>query len=400
MMAILLKIIFWSCTLAVAHSYVLYPLLLKLLTTGKTLKLPPFYSDAETPDVIVLMAAYNEIAVIRQKLESLLALDYPTDKITIMIGSDNSTDGTNEMVAAYAEKFPRIQFYPFTDRNGKPRIINRLVDQVCKEIKLSDELMFLMTDASVMLAPLTLKRLVRHLRDPQLALVDTNLQTTGLATEGISYSENQYLSGEVLLKYRESLLWQRMIGPFGGCYLMRSSYYQKVPERFLVDDFYIAMKVFEQGGGAINDLEAHCYESVSDEMSEEYRRKVRIGAGNYQNLQNFRHLLWSPIYPLGFAFFSHKVLRWKGPFFIIFALISSSILAVRGYSFFKVLVILQIIVWIGIPALDIMLRKLGIHIRIFRHLRYFVFMNIALLHGFKNYLHGIQTSIWQPTKRS
>ena len=299
------------------HTYVLYPLLLKILARGKSLPKHNYYPEADCPKVVVLMAAYNEAAVIAQKLESLQASNYPSDKITILIGSDNSTDGTNEIIQKIADQDPRIQLHAFTERNGKPRIINRLVEALEKEIPLTSDLLFLMTDASVMLLPDTLRNLVRHMRDPKIALVDTHLQSQPAGEAGIAVSEGQYVSGEVMLKHRESLLWQRMIGPFGGCYLLRSNFYALVPPKFLVDDFYIAMKVFERGGGAINDLAAKCYETSSDEISEEYRRKARIGAGNFQNLQTFRHLLWSGDRPLAFAFTSHKILRWKGPFFII-----------------------------------------------------------------------------------
>ncbi len=346
------------------------------------------------------MAAYNEAAVIAQKLESLQALDYPSDKITILIGSDNSTDGTNEIIQKIADQDPRIQLHAFTERNGKPRIINRLVEALEKEIPLTSDLLFLMTDASVMLLPDTLRNLVRHMRDPKIALVDTHLQSQPAGEAGIAVSEGQYVSGEVMLKHRESLLWQRMIGPFGGCYLLRSNFYAPVPPKFLVDDFYIAMKVFERGGGAINDLAAKCYETSSDEISEEYRRKARIGAGNFQNLQTFRHLLWSGDRPLAFAFTSHKILRWKGPFFIIFAFLSSAILGLTGNLFYLGLLLIQIAVWIVLPLVDLILWKLNVHLKPLRNLRYFVFMNLALLNGFFKYLNGIKTNVWQPTKRA
>ncbi len=382
------------------HTYVLYPLLLKVLARGKVLPVHSYYAAADAPEVIVLMAAYNEATVIAQKLESLQALDYPSDKIKILIGSDNSTDGTNEIIRKFAASDPRIQLHAFTERNGKPRIINRLVAAVQKAQPLRPDLVFLMTDASVMLFPDTLRNLVRHLRDSKIALVDTHFQSKPAGDAGIAVSEGQYVSGEVMLKHRESLLWQRMIGPFGGCYLLRSSYYAPVPPKFLVDDFYIALKVFEQGGGAINDLDARCYETSSDEISEEYRRKARIGAGNFQNLQTFKHLLWSGDGPLAFAFTSHKILRWKGPFFIIFAFLSSAILAMIGNLFYLALLLIQTGVWIILPLLDLILWKFNIHLKPLRNLRYFVFMNLALLNGFFKYLNGIKTNVWQPTKRN
>jgi len=370
------------------------------MAKGKVLPIPAYYPAEECPEVIVLMAAYNEEAVIEQKLESLQALNYPKEKIRILIGSDNSSDATNELVKKMAATDSRIQLHAFTDRNGKPKIINRLVEALKKEQKLTPDLLFLMTDASVMLLPDTLRNLVRHMRDQNIALIDTHLQSQPAGKAGIAVSEGRYVSGEVMLKHRESLLWKRMIGPFGGCYLLRSSYYATVPPKFLVDDFYIAMKVFEQGGGAINDLEAQCYETSSDEISEEYRRKARIGAGNFQNLQTFKHLLWSGDLPLAFAFTSHKILRWKGPFFIIFAFLSSGILALMGNLFYLALFLIQIGVWIILPLADLILWKLNIHIKLLRNLRYFLFMNLALLNGFFKYLNGIKTNVWQPTKRA
>lgn len=392
--------LFWTSAFAMVHTYVLYPLLLKILAGGKVLPKHSYYNEEDSPEVIVLMAAYNEAAVIAQKLESLQALNYPSGKIKILIGSDNSNDGTNEIIQAFADKDHRLELHAFTERNGKPRIINRLVESVQKETTLNPDLLFLMTDASVMLLPDTLRNLVRHTRDPRIALVDTHLQSQPAGATGIAVSEGQYVSGEVMVKHRESLLWQRMIGPFGGCYLLRSNYFEPVPPKFLVDDFHIAMKVFEKGGGAINDLEARCYETSSDEISEEYRRKARIGAGNFQNLQTFKHLLWSGDLSLAFAFTSHKILRWKGPFFIIFAFFSSAILALGGNLFYLGLLLIQIGVWIILPLMDVILWKLNIHLKLLRNLRYFVFMNLALLNGFFKYLNGIKTNVWEPTKRA
>lgn len=399
-MNLFLQILFWSSALAMVHTYIFYPFILKYLVDDEKLLTPEYYNDDEAPEVIVLMAAYNEEQVIQEKLDTLQALDYPEDKIKIYIGSDNSSDRTNLIVSAYAKKDPRIHFFPYKDRNGKPKIINRLVAEIRTKRGLHKDLIFLMTDASVMLRPDTLKKLVRHLRDPEIALVDTNMQSMGIQKAGVSKSEQHYVSGEVLLKHHESILWKKMIGPFGGCYLIRSNFYHEVPPNYLVDDFYIAFKAFEDGGGAINDLEAICYEPVSGEMSEEYRRKSRIGAGNFQNLMSFKHFLLPPKDALGFAFFSHKVLRWKGPFFIIFAFFSSGILAYNGNQFYLALFIVQILLWLILPLLDYLLRFAGVHIGILRNIRYFIYMNIALLHGFFKYINGIKTNVWQPTKRA
>jgi hypothetical protein len=173
-----------------------------------------------------------------------------------------------------------------------------------------------------------------------------------------------------------------MLGPFGGCYAIRSDYFSPVPPNFLVDDFYIAMGAFERGGLAVNDLEAYCYEAVSHSIKEEFRRKKRISAGNYQNLRRFGYLCWSKDWKLSFAFCSHIILTLMGN--------------IPG----QVLLINLVVFGLLLPGLDVLLASQGIHWRILRSLRYFILMNIALLAGFFKYLKGIKSNVWQPTKRN
>ncbi len=349
--------------------------------------------------VSVIMAAYNEEAVLEEKMQSLLNLDYPKDRLTIYIGSDCSNDRTNDILAAYAKKEPRLHFFPFTERQGKPGVVNNLTkSSFAKNGKSADHL-FLMTDASVMLQKETLKQLVRHFKDPDLALVDSHILGTNLQKPGISQSENSYVSSEVKLKNREGLLWGTMIGPFGGCFVLRSNYYHEVPTNFLVDDFYIAFKAMLQGGKAINDLEAICYESISQDINEEFRRKVRISTGNFQNLTTFAAVLRKPFSTLGFAFLSHKVLRWIGPFFILLSLIIALYFAFNGNHLYQFILIAYLGILVVIPLLDKMLHSLEIHIMPFRHVRYFMAMNRALFVGFFRFLGGVEKGIWEPTRR-
>ena len=223
--------------------------------------------------------------------------------------------------------------------------------------------------------------------------------STGQAKEGISRSETKYIQSESLLKFREGALWGTMIGPFGGCYLLRSDLFEPIPANFLVDDFYIAMRAFEKGALAINDLDASCYEAVSHEMKEEYKRKARIAAGNFQNMVTFRRLWLPPFSKLAFSFFSHKILRWLGPFFLLFMLLSSFILALGGNNLFAWMFIFQLILWLLVPFTDYLLVKLGMHGLWFRSIRYFLAMNLALLAGFFRFLKGVKSGTWEPPKR-
>ena len=251
-----------------------------------------------------------------------------------------------------------------------------------------------------MLTPEVLRHLTKHYKREEVVVVDAHMVHTGMKAEGISKAENEYISTEVNLKYMEGLIWGKMIGPFGGCYAIRSNYFTEVPPNFLVDDFYITMKALEQGGQAINDLKAVCYESVSHEIKEEYRRKSRISAGNFQNLTTFRHLWWPPFKALNFAFFSHKILRWLGPFFILLMVLTSGLLALQDMLFYRFFFPLFLFLILGVPALDVLSKKLGFNFLPFRAIRYFFTMNLALLEGFFKFVKGIQKGTWEPPKRS
>ena len=159
------------------------------------------------------------------------------------------------------------------------------------------------------------------------------------------------------------------------------------------------MNALKKGGLAINSLEAICYESVSHDMSSEYRRKKRIGAGNFQNLLSFASMA-NPFSSLGFSYFSHKVLRWKGPFFLIAMLVSSFILMNKGLVFFRMVFIAQVF-WYVLPPLFMKLFDvLKLKSKIPRAITYFNVMNLAILHGFFKFLGGIQSGIWQPVDRN
>jgi uncharacterized membrane protein len=205
-----------------------------------------------------------------------------------------------------------------------------------------------------------------------------------------------------------------MMGPFGGCYAVRKSLYTPVPGNFLVDDFYINMAVLRQGFNCISSIEAKVYEDVSNNLKEEFRRKKRISAGNFQNLVAFGGLLFSGIPGVSFCFFSHKVIRWLVPFLVMISLATSMTLGwgVLNNNFqginggfdvvtltYAILALLQLIV-LSIPVIDYFLRKIKIHSIPLRFVSHFVLMNLALLAGFIRFLGGIRSNVWQPTRRN
>lgn len=387
--------------LGLVHTYLLYPLIMRWLARGKQPNQSVYDSDSTWPQVAIIMSAYNEEAVIEEKMAHLLALHYPNGRLAMFIGSDCSDDQTNALMERFAARNSHVHFFPFRQRRGKPEVINELADLARQHFsKEEPDPVFVITDASVMPKPEAVLKMVQHFRNPAIGLVDAHILHTGMQQQGISEAENTYISGEVRLKYHEGLTWGHMMGPFGGCYAIRARYFSKVPPTYLVDDFYITMRMFEQGGLAINELDAKCYEAVSHEIKEEYRRKARISAGNFQNLFTFPHLWWPPFGRLQFAFFSHKALRWLGPFFLLLILTGSGVLAGTGNLFWQWLFAVLTVGIILVPILDQLLRKAGLHWLPLRGARYFLAMNLALLTGFFKFIKGVRSNVWQPTKRN
>jgi cellulose synthase/poly-beta-1,6-N-acetylglucosamine synthase-like glycosyltransferase len=404
-MFLTLSILLWFSIGSIVFSYIVYPLILKIAVIGKKEHNITYERDDKLPYLSVLISAFNEETVISSKIESLLETDYPKELLQIFIGSDDSTDKTNEIINGYREKFPElIQFFPFNERRGKPKVINDLAKEAYHRFGTDPNHLFILTDANVLLTKSTLFHLAKHFKDSEICLVDSNIchSTTKSQKDGISKNEKAYISREVMLKHLEGKAWGSMIGPLGGCFALRSTHYSEVPTGYLVDDFYIAMKAFEKGGKAINDLEAICFEDVSNDIGAEFRRKTRISSGNFANLRTFWKFLLPKFGALSFAFFSHKVLRWLGPIFLIIAYVSNLLLAFafQGNLFYQILFFIQSLGLIAVPLLDSLLNRIGINIGLLRYITYFLAMNVALLKGLIIYIKGVQNNVWQPTKRN
>lgn len=389
-MIVLLQILFWFCIVALVHSYLLYPLILRLMVRGEKENKQVYIAGEELPAVSILIAAYNEQDVIAEKLESIFKGNYPLDKLEVLVGSDASTDGTNSIVKEFATNYPQVKLIEFSGRTGKIGIMNSL----CKKARYD---LFILTDANVFFDRNTLFELVKHFKNPQIGLVDSNMINRGLKKEGISVQEKTYIQSEVAIKNAEGILWGSMMGPFGGCYAMRKKYFKEVPANFLVDDFYINMKTIEQGGRCINEIDARVYEDVSNNLSEEFRRKIRISTGNFQNLFAFFSLLLR-FNGIAFSFLSHKVLRWLGPLFIVFGMVATFVLSF-SFQHYRIFFYTGIIIF-TIPIIDILLKKINIHNRYLRFVTHLLGMNLALFIGLIKYAKGVNTSIWEPTKRN
>jgi cellulose synthase/poly-beta-1,6-N-acetylglucosamine synthase-like glycosyltransferase len=386
----IIEIAFWLSVLAIFHTYILYPWVLKVLSQNKKENSIIYEPGDELPFVSIIMSVHNEEMVISDKIRSLYYTLYPLSKFEVLVGSDNSTDGTNLICKVYSENYEHFRFFPFTRRQGKPSVVNQLVDEARGDI-------LILTDAKVFFEIQTISELVKHFKNKEIDIVGGNILNERTNPIGISIQEKAFMNREIRMKYREGLIWGKTMGIYGAIYAIRKTSITKVPPDYSVDDFFITMNVLRNKGKVILNLGATSLEDVPDRLSTEFNRKVRISAGNFQNLRHFISCLWPPFSSLSFVFASHKVLRWLGPFFLILIFVLNFILSLTSeFYFFSFL--FQIILSI-LPFIDYILRKINIHIIILRFVTHFYAMNFALLVGFLKNITGMKTNIWQPTKR-
>jgi cellulose synthase/poly-beta-1,6-N-acetylglucosamine synthase-like glycosyltransferase len=384
----LLIILFFVSALLILQTYLFYPLwmiLFKPKTKGENLI---YNKEEDLPNVALLIAAYNEEKIIGEKILSVFKTSYPLSKIKVYVGSDASTDKTDDIITQLCDKYPNLQLVKFGGRTGKANIINALAETASEEI-------FILTDANVLFTEDTIFNLVRHLKDEKFAQVCANIIKVSGSEMGIAQQEKSYIVFENKIKYAEYKRWDIVMGAEGGCYAIRKKFYSPVPKNFFMDDFYITMNVIEKGKKIVFDNEAICYEDVPTQAQEEFKRKVRISIGNFQNLLRYKSLLFPIWEGTAIAFWSHKVLRWLTPFFLITCLACSIILSFSS-QLFLVLFITQFFLML-FPLIDFIS---PFRLSLFKFISHFFLMNLALLKGFVMFAKGVETSIWQPTTRN
>lgn len=390
-MSLLLSVVVLLSGGLVAYSYVGFPLLLRWLSQGKTLAGPVFGRAApELPAVDILLAAHNEQEVIEQKIRSTFASTYPPEKVRLLVGSDNSNDRTNALLAALAAEFPQLHATIFTERQGKPGVMQHLSAQATAPV-------LVLTDANVFFEPDTLYELVKHFARPQVGLVGAGVlapPAPAASRTGVTTQESAYLARENHFKYQESLIWGAAMGAHGGAFAVRRTAYTPAPAGFVVDDFFISMAALRAGYQVLLSPAARATEDVGDHAAEEFRRKARISVGNFQNLQEFKALLWPPWRGAALAFWSHKVLRWLTPHLLLLSLLANVALVARGAGWFWQLALAG---QLGLPLLGLLGRVLGAGPRFVGH---FYYMNLALLVGWWRYVRGQRSAVWKPTVRN
>lgn len=370
-------------------SYGLYPLMLYLFVKLSKQTSPIINLDQPTFDIYILTALHNEEKVIAKKLQSILDSQYPRQRIFPIFGLDACTDQSATIIEQFREKMPNIQVVNFPQRSGKPFIINTLQKMV------PEHALIFLTDANVFPDAAALGILAKNFQDPTVMLVDATFRNPEHKKDDAIF-EQDYNSYEQCIKSWESNLNGTLMGPSGGGYMIRATAFTRVPDNFLVDDFFIGLNCFKNGGRCLLDKDAICYESVNGTLADEFKRKRRIAAGNFQNLAYFlrHHELLSA--KQWICFFFHKILRWIHPIWVCFHLFFYIFLTEASR-----MTALFIIILIFINALlNMVFSKVHLYWKPVKSVHYFIIMNMGLLWGFFDYLKGIKSNVWQPTPRN
>jgi len=374
---------FWAAAVLLAQTYFLYPLWLLLLARirpGRERRSSP----EAWPAVSLVVAAHDEASCIRQKLENSLALDYPPDRLEVVIGSDGSTDGTDAIVAAHPDPRVRLSAAP---RAGKTSVLNRCIPTARGEV-------VVLSDANTRVDPGALRALVRHFADPDVGAVCGRLQLYNPTRR--DYEESSYWRYESWLKEMEGRQGA-VVGANGGLYAIRRALFTRLPPATIVDDFVIPLRLLDRGHRVLYEPAALAWEETTEDYGREFGRRSRIAAGNFQSLLLVPGLL-SPLrgFP-AFAFWSHKVLRWCAPALMAVALLAN--LAQLHLPFYRVTLAAQLVFY----ALAL-LGRLAVGPAAVRRATgvayYFVAMNLAIAVGFWRFLRNTQAPAWERTARA
>lgn len=376
-------LLFLLCAAGLAAAY---PGILLLALVLRRVR-PPWRSDpGHEPTFTIVVAARNESRVIREKLENCLALDYPPDKLDVVVVSDQSEDDTAAIVDEYAGR--RVRRVDYGERLGKTRILNATVPGLKGEI-------VVMTDANVLFDAGVLRSFARWYADPRIGLVSGYERRVQAEREQFQ-AETWYRDFEVTLKEAEGRVGAVM-GAHGGLYSLRASCWRPLPDNALSnDDLLTAMGVLRQGLAVVHDSGARATESIGADPDQEFSRRVRIGAGNYQC---FGWNLWllNPLQGWKSLFFwVHKLPRWFTPHMMAGALAAHLILAAHGHLRWLLLVHLALY---GLGLTGLALNRQGRGGGLVSALGHFLYMNAAVSVGFFKWLGGIQGSTWNPTRR-
>ncbi len=371
---------FWTATVVIAYAYVGYLCWLRLRVIWRPW---PVQRGVITPAVSIVMVVRNEAAVLREKLRNLLALDYPGDRVQLVVVSDGSTDGTEAILHEEAHD-PRVHVILNQLPQGKACGLNDGVSLAGGEV-------VVFTDARQPIEEGALRLLVENFADPQVGAVSGELMLGNPASGETSRGMGLYWRMEKRVRELEAATGS-MVGATGALYAVRRELVPEVPAETILDDVFIPMHVVRQGYRVVFDARVRAWDSPDLGSGREFRRKVRTLTGNYQLLRLAPWLVRREN-PLRFDFISHKLIRLAVPLALLALFLASAV--VPG-PFYRIAFWLQVVGY-GLSLLGWTGWNLGPLSRFADAAWTLVVLNAAAVVAFANYVTGQKAEWVQPS---
>lgn len=393
-----LEIIFWICLVIVFYTYIGYGIVLYLMVKVKELFCKE--NDMSTPEakslpeVTLLIAAYNEEAVVEAKMTNCMALDYPKEKLKITWVTDGSNDHTNELLAGYSDV--DVLYKP--ERQGKTAALNRAMKYVKTPI-------VVFTDANTMINKEAIREIVNCFENSKVGCVAGEKRITIKEKDNAAGGgEGMYWKYESALKRLDSRLNSAM-GAAGELFAIRTELFEEMKSDTLLDDFILSMRIVQRGYKIAYCTDAYAIEDGSADMNEEQKRKVRIAAGGLQSIWRLRSLLNVFNYGIvSFQYISHRVLRWSLTPLALFSMFPLNVLIVFcstgvSHALYVGLLLAQVIFYLTAYWGYVLSRK-QIKNKILYIPYYFVFMNVNVVKGIFYLKNKKGSGVWERAKRA
>lgn len=382
-----MEMIFWLSLAFVAYTYFGYPLLIKTLSKLIQKPVNKGFDKEDLPKVSVVIAARNEANNIQNKLLNLSKQTYPFKKLEIIVVSDGSDDNTNDIIQQWVGSDdvnqPAVKLVQYDERQGKPHAVNIGVNEAGGEI-------VVLADARQTFKDDAVFQLVSNFNDPEVGCVSGELFLKENEESEINQEMGVYWKYEKFIRVTESKIGS-VVGVTGSIYAIRKCLYQTMPKDTLLDDVYEPMSVVLQGYRVIFDETAQAVDVVSDNIAQEWKRKVRTLAGNWQLLNlgprfflPFSNNVW-------WKFWSHKVFRLLVPFNLLLLFISGMM---QDGVFYLAVTLLQAFIY---SIVFVARFSEGMRRNKLVSLGYFfMVLNAAIVVGFYYWVTGKSSKVWAP----
>lgn len=384
------EIIFWLCLAIALHTYILFPVIIRFFArvAGKPRRVE--LSEVDYPRLSVVISALNEESVIQERLDNLAAQHYPKDKFEVLIGSDGSTDATNDILNHYAQRYTWLRVFCYGERRGKASVLNDLVRETTADI-------LVFGDADHFYEPDALQQIIPYFGDEHVGGVAGTIDMRNApGKESAGLEEQSYYSYDNPIKIAEGDCGC-MIGAHGGFFAIRRELYADIPvSKGVTDDFYVSILPLEKGYKVVAAREAISHTYSAPSTAAEFRRKVRFSATSFATLFRFRKLLFDRRLILSYAFWSHRVSKWLFPLVMI-VIFFLNLLLMNWHPVYRLLMYGQYLLYIS-ACIGYVLSKYGVSIRLFSFPYYFVVSNAALFFGLIRFLRGKNVTHWQPAR--